>query len=168
MEEPFLREAYVFGDVLAGADPLDNVEVAFVLNLPPEDVPWESHPRGTEWLADLLRLDKGGVAYWWRSHLEPVWSHVISGPVRFWSLDGPDEIALDALAERRFDRLRQVAQPPGDERAQVVGELRTALSHLRAVHARYWEHEWRHEHRGGWPLSGASSVGGRSGVSGPP
>ncbi|MCC5581020.1 hypothetical protein IMZ11_35950 [Microtetraspora sp. AC03309] len=86
MEEPFLREAYVFGDVLAGADPLDNVEVAFVLNLPPEEVPLESHPPGTEWLADFLRVDKGGIAYWWRSHLEPVCNHLIRGPVRFWSL----------------------------------------------------------------------------------
>ena len=34
-EEPFLLEAYVFGDVLRGVDPLDFVEVALVLNLPP-------------------------------------------------------------------------------------------------------------------------------------
>jgi hypothetical protein len=31
-DEPFLLEAYVFGDVLAGADPLAAVEVALVLN----------------------------------------------------------------------------------------------------------------------------------------
>ncbi|MEO3856655.1 hypothetical protein ABGB08_17235 [Acrocarpospora sp. B8E8] len=148
LEEPFLHEAYVFGDLLAGADPLDHVQVAFVLNLPPEEVPWESHPRGTPWLVDLLRLDKGGVAYWWRSHLEPVWNHLIRGPVRFWSLDGPDEVVLDALAERRFDRLRQVMPDPGEERAQTAEELRAALSHLRAIHESYWDHEWRHEHRG--------------------
>ena len=34
-EEPFLLEAYVFGDVLRGVDPLDFVEVALVLNLLP-------------------------------------------------------------------------------------------------------------------------------------
>jgi hypothetical protein len=88
-DEPFLLEAYVFGDVLSGADPLDAVEVALVLNLPPEEVPWESSPHGTQWLADELRLSKGGFAYWWRSHLEPVPNHHIRGPVRFWSREGP-------------------------------------------------------------------------------
>src|SRR5215475_4715281 len=87
-EEPFLLEAYVFGDVLRGVDPLDFVEVALVLNLPPEEVIWETTPRGTEWLADYLRLSKGGFAYFWRSHLDPVSNHHIRGPVRFWSLAG--------------------------------------------------------------------------------
>ncbi len=60
--DPFLLEAYVFGTVLEGADPLESVEVALVLNLLPEEVPWESSPRGTSWLADWLRLDKGRFA----------------------------------------------------------------------------------------------------------
>jgi hypothetical protein len=79
-EEPFLLEAYVFGDVLRGVDPLDFVEVALVLNLPPQEVIWETTPRGTEWLADHLRLSKGGFAYFWRSHLDPVSNHHIRGP----------------------------------------------------------------------------------------
>lgn len=41
LEDPFLLEAYVFGAVLEGADPLESVEVALVINLPPEEVPWE-------------------------------------------------------------------------------------------------------------------------------
>ena len=73
-DEPFLREAYVFGKVLTGADPPVEkyVEVAMVLNLPSRDVPWESQPRGTAWLVDHLRLDKGGYRYWWRSREDPV------------------------------------------------------------------------------------------------
>lgn len=59
-EDPFLLEAYTFGDVLRGADPLDCVEVVLVLNLPPQDVVWGSNPHGTVWLADHLRLSKGG------------------------------------------------------------------------------------------------------------
>jgi hypothetical protein len=69
-----------------------------VLNLPPEKVPWESNPHGTQWLADELRLSKGGFVYWWRSHLEPVANHYIKGPVRFWSREGPDGDVLTALA----------------------------------------------------------------------
>src|SRR5687767_14151560 len=74
-EEPFLREAYVFGDLLAGSDPLGHLAAVFVLNLPPEEVAWGSHPPGTAWLVDFLRLDKGGIAYWWRSFQDPVSNH---------------------------------------------------------------------------------------------
>jgi hypothetical protein len=111
-EDPFLLEAYVFGDVLQGADPLERVEVVLVLNLPPQDVPWESNPHGTMWLADRLRLDEGGFAYWWRSHLDPVSNHYIRDPVRFWSHEGPDEGVLQALAERRLGDLARVTPSP--------------------------------------------------------
>lgn len=46
---------YAFGEVLDGADPLDAVQVAAAINLPPEKVPWESDPDGTDWLANELR-----------------------------------------------------------------------------------------------------------------
>ena len=61
-EGPFLVSAYIFGDVLNGADPLDNVQVAVAINLAPEEVPCGSGPHGTQWLADQLRLSKGGFA----------------------------------------------------------------------------------------------------------
>ncbi|MGE5131441.1 MAG: hypothetical protein ACM32E_00860 [Gemmatimonadota bacterium] len=147
--EPFLLEAYVFGDVLAGADPLETVEVALVLNLPPEEVPWESDPQGTGWLADELRLSKGGFAYWWRSHLEPVANHVIKGPVRFWSREGPDGDVLAALAERRFGDLPRISLPAGAvQEQQATAAIAAALSHLREVRDSYWDRDWRREHRG--------------------
>ena len=130
--DPFLLEAYVFGDVLQGADPLEYVEVVLVLNLPPQEVVWESSPHGTMWLADRLRLSKGGFAYWWRSHLDPVSNHHIHAPVRFWSQEGPDEGVLRALAERRFDDLPRRTPPPPAQREQLAAELEAALSHLRA------------------------------------
>ena len=146
-DEPFLREAYVFGKVLTGADPVECVEVAMVLNLPSRDVPWESQPRGTAWLVDHLRLDKGGYRYWWRSREDPVANHVIRGPVRFWSAtDGSDEAVLQALAERRFADLPRTRAGPG--RAHGAAELASALEHLRTVCGSYWEREWRREHRG--------------------
>jgi hypothetical protein len=148
-EEPFLLEAYVFGDVLRGADPLDSVEVVLVLNLPPQEVIWETTPRGTEWLADHLRLSKGGFAYFWRSHLDPVSNHHIREPVRFWSLAGPDEDVMLALTERRLDDLPRVTSPPGAEGAQRAAELQVALSRLRSVRDSYWDHDWRRENRGG-------------------
>ena len=96
--EPFLKAVYAFGEVTDGADPLDAVQVAVAINLPPEEVPWESNPDGTDWLASELRLSKGGFMYFWRSYLDPIWNHYIRGPVQIWSVDGgPDEQALVAL-----------------------------------------------------------------------
>jgi hypothetical protein len=95
-------------------------------------------------------LSKGGFAYFWRSHRDPVSNHYIRGPVRFWSCtEGIDEDVLRALAERRFDDLPRVQSSPQAERRQLSGELEVALSRLRSVHASYWEYEWRRENRGG-------------------
>ena len=82
--EPFLKAVYAFGAVLDGADPLDDVQVAVAINLPPEEVPWEFAPEGAGWLADELRLSKGGFLYFWRSYLDPAASGccVALGPIR--------------------------------------------------------------------------------------
>jgi len=111
--EPFLKAACAFGEVVDGADPLDAVQVAVAINLSPEEVPWESSPEGTDWLADELRLSKGGFLYFWRSHLDPIWNHYIRGPVRIWSVDdGPDERALTALEARDFGSLKRLIPEP--------------------------------------------------------
>jgi hypothetical protein len=108
--EPFLKAVYAFGEVVEGADPLEAVQVAVAINLPPEEVSWESSPEGTDWLTDELRLSKGGFLYFWQSYLDPVWNHYIRGPVRIWSVDGgPDEQVLSALGSGRF----RLAQPAG-------------------------------------------------------
>lgn len=147
-EEPFLVAMYTFGDVLEGADPIEVVEVAGVIRLPPEEVTWGSSPHGTEWLADQLRLGKGNFGYYWRSYLDPVWNHYIRSPVRIWSQDGIDETALSALAARRFSELPRLTPTPVDERLQLRDDLDAALSHLRDVHGSYWDQGWRREHRG--------------------
>lgn len=147
-DEPYLVEVYAFGGVLEGIDPLDEVQVVGVIRLPPEEVAWGSSPHGTEWLADRLRLCKGGFEYWWRSYLDPVWNHYIRSPVRIWSQDGIEEQTLDALAERRFGELRRVVPEAVDERLQLRDDLDAALRHLRRVHDSYWDADWRREHRG--------------------
>ena len=147
-EEPLLLEAYAFGDVLRGADPLDCVEIVLVLNLPPQEVVWGSTPHGTAWLADRLRISKGGFCYWWRSHLDPVWNHYVREPVRFWSQDGPDDSVLQALAERRFADLPRQVPSPATRHGQIIAERDAALGRLREIHAAYWDNDWRREHRG--------------------
>jgi hypothetical protein len=148
-EDPFLCEGYVFGEVLHGADPIEHLQVAFTLNMTPEEVPWCSQPPGTPWLVHSLRLDKGGFAVWWRSRHEPVWNHVIHEPVRFWSLDGTDEAVLDALRDRRFADLPRLTASPAELRRHTEADLDRALGHLRDVNEKYWDRDWRNEHRGG-------------------
>src|SRR5690348_7359572 len=75
--EPFLKAVYAFGEVLDGADPLDAVQVAVAINLPPAEVPWESTPEGADWLADELRLRKGGFL---SSSIRPADSASYSAP----------------------------------------------------------------------------------------
>ena len=149
VEEPFLQEAYVFGELLDGVDPIDCLEVAFALNLPPEEVPWCSQPSGTAWLVQELRLDKGGIAYWWRSRHEPVWNHAIREPVRFWSLSGTDVAVLEALRERRFADLPRLFPTVEQIRRRTAVELDRALARVRAVRQGYWDRDWRREHRSG-------------------
>ena len=109
--EPFLQALYAFGEVLDGADPLDAVPVAVAINLLPEEVPWESNPEGTDWLANELRLSKGGFMYFWRSYQDPIWNHYIRGTVRIWSVDGsPDERELHLLIGRSWDQPFQRAE----------------------------------------------------------
>ena len=84
------------GTCCRGADSLECVEVVLVLNLPPQDVVWGSSPHGTVWLADRLRLSKGGFCYWWRSHLDLVWNHQRPRAGTVLVPDGPDEDVLRA------------------------------------------------------------------------
>jgi hypothetical protein len=82
--EPFLKAVYAFGEVVDGADPLDAVQVAVAINLSPEEVPWESSPEGTDWLANELRLSKAasstsGDRTWTRSGITTSAARCASG-----------------------------------------------------------------------------------------
>jgi hypothetical protein len=167
-EDPFLVAAYVFGDVLDGADPLEAVQVAVAVNLPPQEVPWGSSPHGTGWLADQLRLSKGGFEYWWRSHLDPAWNHYIRDPVRFWSQDGPDEAVLTALAGRRFADLPRLQPSPDMAREQLAGDLDAALRHLRQVRDCYLGVRLAQGAPRLRPLPGTRALGGRRRLPGHP
>lgn len=57
-EEPLLLAAYAFGAVLDAHADLDVVQVAFVLDLPPEELPWCAEPESCIGLAQLLEIDK--------------------------------------------------------------------------------------------------------------
>jgi hypothetical protein len=66
-----------------------------------------------------------------------------------WSASvGLDDGVIEALRSGRVDELA-VVEPSGDELVdQLDRELAASRRHLRAVLDRYWEQDWRREHRG--------------------
>jgi hypothetical protein len=148
--EPVLRAAHAFGQLLDGRVDVEVVQVAFVLDLPPEQLPWCAEPRGCGWLVELLELGKAPVVWYWRPAAWPVANHVVDRPVRFWSAQtGTDEPALRALAGGQIEQVRPAPPAAADLRVQLQVELAASLAHLRQTHAGYWQRDWRAAHRGG-------------------
>ena len=142
-------DAYVFGGLLDGPESLDVVSVAFVVDLPVEEVPWRARSAALEALASLMRLDKVPVERVWRPADWPVWNHVIVGAVRFWSrADGIDEDVMALLTQQRFGDLTGVG-PPNRERylEQLRVERDASRRHLHHVLDRYHDREWQRAHR---------------------
>ena len=147
--EPFLKAVYAFGEVLGGADPLDAVQVAVAINLPPEEVPWESSPEGTDWLANELGSARAasctsGGRTWIRYGITTSEARCASG------------LSMAAPTCRRSPRWKRgiSARSTGWSRnrpmsgCQLRDDLDAALAHLREIRDKYWDHDWRREHRG--------------------
>lgn len=140
----------MFGDVLAGPDTVDVIRLALVVDLPVEEVPWLVRPASAEAAVSLLRFDKYPMRWWWRPAGWPVWNHEILRPVRFWSRsDGPNEVALDRLEERRLSDLEyQEPANPQQYLTQLEIEWETSRRHLEHVVGSYHDRDWRRDHKG--------------------
>ena len=142
--------AYVFGGLLQRDAQLERIALALVVAESPETVPWMARPARLEALAELLRLPKLPVSWWWRPADWPVWNHSIIRAVRFWSADGGrDQRALDGLAAARLENVSVKAPANrGELRTQVAIERDVARQHLVTVTESFYEPGWRREHRG--------------------
>jgi hypothetical protein len=147
-DEPFLVGAYTFGAVLDVPADVEVVQVAFVLDLPPDELAWCAQPQSCVGLPHLLEIDKAPVDWCWRPALRPVSNHLIDRPLRIWSLDGPDTAALDALERGDAEKLRLPAPAAAEARQQLTDEMEASIAHLRRVEAGYWQRNWRNSHRG--------------------
>lgn len=147
-DEPFLIGAYAFGTVLEPRADVPVVQMAFVLNLPADELTWCAQPQSCAGLPHLLEIDKAPVEWYWRPAVWPVTNHVIERPLRVWSLDGPDTAALDALEHGEAEDLRMPAPTAAQRHEQLTAELAASLAHLRRVEAGFWERDWRSAHRG--------------------
>jgi hypothetical protein len=142
---------FVFGGLLEPDAQLERIELALVVAEPPDTVPWMARPARLEALAELLRLPKLPVSWWWRPAGWPVWNHTISRAVRFWSAEGGrDQRAFDELAAGRLEQL-EVEAPTnsGELAAQVLVERDVARRYLVTVTESFYEPDWRRDHRGG-------------------
>ena len=68
---------------------------------------------------------------------------------RYWSAAaGLDGTVIDALRTRRLDHL-DVAEPTASELArQLQVQLPVSRAHLPTMPERYWDRDWRREHKG--------------------
>jgi hypothetical protein len=147
-EEPFLIGVYAFGAVLQPHTDVPVLQMAFVLNLPADELTWYAKPQSCIGLPQLLEIDKAPVEWYWRPAVWPVANHLIRRPLRVWSLDGPEAPALDALERGEVEHLRMPAPTPEQQHEQLTAELAASLAHLRRVEAAFWERDWRSAHRG--------------------
>lgn len=147
-DEPFLVGAYAFGAVLDAHADMNVVQVAFTLDLFPDELTWCTQPQSCVGLPQLLEIDKAPVEWYWRPALWPVANHLIHRPLRIWSVEGPDTVALDALERGDAEMLRLPGPTDAEAREQLTAELEASLAHLRRVEAGYWAREWRTAHRG--------------------
>jgi hypothetical protein len=147
-EKPLVHGVYAFGSVLEPGHELSVVQLAFVLDLPADELAWCTQPQSCVGLPSLLEIDKGPVEWYWRPRAWPVANHLIHRPLRVWSLDGPDVEALDALERGEAEQLRMPAPTAAEWHEQRATELAASLAHLRRVEAGFWERDWRSAHRG--------------------
>lgn len=144
-----LEELWVTGDLLTDAQTLDAGSVVLVLDVPPEEAPWLAlHPAG-EWAGDLLRLGKRPLRWCYRPAAWPVWNHEHRRLVRFWSATGGlDEEVISAVRERRLDGMTVLEPATGELAEWLPEELEVSRRHLREILDRYWDHDWRRDHKG--------------------
>jgi hypothetical protein len=147
-DDPLVVGAYVFGELLEGSQRPERLQLAFAVDLPPDQVTWYAEPPPMVGFAATVGIDKYPCEWYSRPALWPVWNHRIRGPVRFWSLAGPDESALDALDERRLGDLHRLIPTTAEEAEQLHEELAASLAYLQRVDAACWERERRREHKG--------------------
>jgi hypothetical protein len=142
-----LVELWAAGDIVGGEAELEECRVVLVLDLEDEngELPWlELHPSG-DWVREQLRLGKRPVGWVHVTAGRPVFGWNLEPVVRYWSAGaGADDAVVEALAQGRTGELHVVRPGPDDLRA----ELARSRDHLRSVLDRFWEPDWRREHKG--------------------
>jgi hypothetical protein len=144
-----LDELWVAGELLAGPDELETTAIILLLDEPADELPWLALHASGEWIGDQLRLTKLPVMWFYRPAVYPAWNAQYARVLRFWSAkSGPDHEAIEHLRERRFDQLRLVEPTAAELVDQLEVELEACRRRLHEVIERYWDEDWRRQHKG--------------------
>ena len=134
---------WFFGDLLGAPRDLERVDVAVVVDLPLDDVPWLDIPRGGQHWAQAVRL-REPLSGRFRSAAGPVWNHRITRPALVWdAADGLRESTLAALHAGLGRDVRIPGPTPSELRAQLDTDLAVSLRSLRRQHRSYEDQRWR-------------------------
>ncbi len=144
-----LTEMWVTGELLTPTDALEWGSVVLVFDLPPDQLTWLTRDPTAEWVSAQLRLGKRPIGWSYRPSAWPAWNVRDRRLARFWAAgDRTDDAAIEALRDRRLDRLT-IVEPNSDEwTAQLTTELAASRRHLRDVLDQHEDRDWRRSHTG--------------------
>jgi hypothetical protein len=125
---------YAAGEVLSPVDEVDPLLVALAVDLPVDEVPWLTEPRGAQHWGSAVRLPQLPVEVRWRSAHAPVDNHVLDRPVLLWSLEGGGA-PLSPLPPR--------PAVPADRAQRLDDELAVSRRALARSTATYAEKRWQ-------------------------
>lgn len=143
-----LEELWAAGALVEPGESGEGGAVVLLLDVPAAELSWlRLHPAG-EYVGEVLRLGKRPVSWWYRPVGLPAWSVEHRRVVRFWTAAGGlDEGVIDGLRRGDLEEV-DVVEPGEDELvAELREELVMAREHVRTVLERYWDREWRRDHR---------------------
>ncbi|MBS3939850.1 MAG: hypothetical protein KG028_02710 [Actinobacteria bacterium] len=146
---PYVVAAYAFGDILDAPEEPDISDVVFVVDEGVETLPWGIEPPAVRAFVDLSRIDRHPIRWLVQPRDVPVGHHRIVRPVRLWDVDhGIDEVAIEALRQRRPEDVRLPAPDEEEARAALERHLAVTRAALDAAIERFWDANWRREHKG--------------------
>jgi hypothetical protein len=137
-------EFWVFGVFLdEPASTPEWVDVALVVDLPPDVAHWFAHPPGTEHWAYATRLQQSPLTPQWRPKGYPVWNHDIRRPLLLWDVpEGVREEAFAGLRTAAYEPLRLPEPSPEELRERLVEERGSCLTALKKSTRDYTEKRW--------------------------
>ena len=73
-DDPLVVGAYVFGELLEGSQRPERLQLAFAVDLPPDEVTWYTQPIPMAGFAATVGIDKYPCEWYSRPALWPVWT----------------------------------------------------------------------------------------------
>ena len=133
----------VFGALADGADDLEVVDLAVVVDLPEDAVPWGCPPTGAQHWAQATGAARLPVRPVWRSSRGPRANHRVVRPLTVWTAaGGPRPDVLAALRDGSAGPLRDAAVAAPEAARTLAAERDLALRVLTARAQRYREQRW--------------------------